>query len=69
MGEKLNEYGILMGEPEGRRPLGRPRRRRVDNKKKNLTVIVRTGIDWIHLAMDRDKWKVLVNTEIKLRVP
>jgi hypothetical protein len=69
MGEKRNEYRILVGKPEGKRPLGRPRRRWVDNIKMNLREIGWDGIDWIDLAHDRDKWSVLVNTVMNLRVP
>jgi hypothetical protein len=67
MGEKRNACRILVGKPEGKRPLGRPRRRWVDNNKMNLIVI--GGMDWIDLAQNRGKWRALVNTEINLRVP
>jgi hypothetical protein len=54
-GEKRNAYRILAGEPEGKRPLGRPRRRWVDNIKINLRKIGWDGMDWIDLAQDRDQ--------------
>jgi hypothetical protein len=69
MGETRNSYRILVGKPEGKRPLGRPRRRWVDNIKMDLGEIGRDGRDWIELAEDRDQWRALVNTVIKLRVP
>jgi hypothetical protein len=53
-GEKMNACGILVGKPEGKRPLGRPRRRWVDNIKMNLREIGCGGMDWINLAKDRD---------------
>jgi hypothetical protein len=64
-----NPYSILVGTPEGKRPLGRPRRRRVDNIKMNLREIGWGGMDWIELAQDRDQWRTLVNTVMNLRVP
>jgi hypothetical protein len=57
------------GIPEGKRPLGRPRRRCVDNIKMDLREIGWHGIDWIDLAQIRDQWRTLVNTVINLRVP
>jgi hypothetical protein len=60
---------ILVGRPEGRRPLGRPRRRWEDNIKMDLREIGFGDVDWIHLAQDRDRWRALVNTVINLRVP
>jgi hypothetical protein len=69
MGEKGNAYRILVGKPEGRRPLGRPRRRWVDNIKMDLREIGRIGGNWIYLAQDRDHWRALVNTVMNLRVP
>jgi hypothetical protein len=69
MGEKRNAYGILVGMPEGKRPLGRPRRRWVDNIKMDLRGIGWDGMDWIDLAQNRDQWKALVNTVMNLRVP
>jgi hypothetical protein len=55
MGENRNEYRTLMGKPEGKRPLGRPRRRLVNNIKMNLGEIGWDGVDWIDLAQDRDQ--------------
>jgi hypothetical protein len=65
----LNAYRILVGKPEGKRPLGRPRRRWVDNIKKDLREIGQDGVDWIELAQDRDQLRALVNTVMNLRVP
>jgi hypothetical protein len=64
--EKRNAYRILVGMPEGKRPLKRPRRRWVDNIKTDL----RGGrMDWIDLAQNRDQWRALVNPVMNLRVP
>jgi hypothetical protein len=68
MGEKRNAYRILVGKPEGRRPLGRPRRRWVDNIEMDLREIGRDGVDWVCLAQDRDQWRALVNMVMNLRV-
>jgi hypothetical protein len=62
IGEKKNAHRMLMGKPEGKRPLGRPRRMWVDNIKIDLREIGLDGMDWIDLAQDRDQWKALVNT-------
>jgi hypothetical protein len=59
----------IVGEAKGKRPLGRPRRRWVDNIKMDLRDIGWGGIDWIDLARDRDQWKALVNTVLNLQVP
>jgi hypothetical protein len=67
--ETRNAYRILVGKPEGKRPLGRPRRRRADNIKMDLREKEWDGMDWIELAQDRNKWRALVNTVKKLRVP
>jgi hypothetical protein len=64
MGEKRNAYRLLVGKPEGKRPLGR-----VDNIKMDPTEIGWGGADWIDPAQDRDQWKALVNTVMNLRVP
>jgi hypothetical protein len=69
MGEKRDAYRILVRKPEGKRPVGRPRRRWVDNIKMDLREIGWDGVDWIELAQDRDQWRALVNTVVKLRVP
>ena len=62
-------YRVLMGKPEGTIPLGRPRRRWEDNIKMDLQEVRCGGMDWIELAQDRDRWRVLVNTVMNLRVP
>jgi hypothetical protein len=68
-GEKENAYRILLGKPEVKRSLRRPRSRWVDNIKMDLREIEWNGMDWIDLAQDRDQWKALVNTVMNLRVP
>jgi hypothetical protein len=68
-GEKRNTYRLLVGKPEGRRPLGRQRRRWVDNIKMDILEIGWDGMDWIDLAQDRDKWRALVKALMNLRVP
>jgi hypothetical protein len=65
MGEKRNAYRVLVGKQEGKRPLGRQRRRWVDN----IREIGWDGMDWIDLPQDRDQWKALVNVVMNLRVP
>jgi hypothetical protein len=69
MGETRSAYIILVGKPEGKRPLGRPRRRWEDNIKVDLRETGWGGMDWIDLAQDRDQWRALVNTVLNLRVP
>jgi hypothetical protein len=69
MGDKRNAYRVLMGNPEGKRPVGRPRRRWVDNIKMDLREIGWNGGDWIDLAQDMDQWRALVNAVMNLRVP
>jgi hypothetical protein len=69
MGERRNAYRILVGKPEGMRPLGKPRRRWVDHIKMDLRAVEWDGRDWIDLAQDRDRWRVHVNTVMNLRVP
>jgi hypothetical protein len=68
MGEKRGAYRVLVGRPEGRRPLGRPRRRWEDNIKMDLQE-VGWGMNWIELAQVRDRWRALVNAVMNLRVP
>jgi hypothetical protein len=62
------QYRILVGKPEGKKALGRPRRRWVDNIKMYLRDIVWDGMNWIHLAQDRDQWRALVNMVMNLLV-
>jgi hypothetical protein len=69
MGETRNAYRILVGKPEGKRPVVRPRRRFMDNIKMNLIEIEWGGMDWIELTQGRDKCRALVNTMTNLRVP
>jgi hypothetical protein len=69
MGEVRGAYNILVGKPEGRRPLGRLRRRWEDNIKMDLGKIGFGDVDLIRLAQDRDRWRALVNTVMSLRVP
>jgi hypothetical protein len=68
-GAKRNSYRILVGKREGKRSLGRLRRRWVDNIKMNLREIEWGGMKLIDLAQDRDKWRILVKTVINLRIP
>ena len=69
MGEERGVYRVLLGKPEGRRPLGRPRRRWVDNIRMDLQEVVCRFMDWIWLAQDRDRWRTLVSAVMNLRVP
>jgi hypothetical protein len=66
---KGNAYRILVGKPEGKKPLGRPRRRWASNIKMDLRKIGWGGMDWIGLAQDRDQWRALVNTVMNSQVP
>jgi hypothetical protein len=68
MGEKRGAYRILVGRPEGRRQLGKHRRKWEDNIKMDLHE-VGWGMDWIELAQDRDRWRALVNAVMNIRVP
>jgi hypothetical protein len=68
-GYKSKAYGILVGKPEGKRPLGRSRRRCVDNIRMDLVEVGWGDVDWIGLAQDRDRWRALVNAAMNLRVP
>jgi hypothetical protein len=68
MGEKLNTYRLLVGKPEGKRSLERPRCRWVDNIKMNLREVGWDFMDWIDLAEDRDQWRALVNMIMNLWV-
>jgi hypothetical protein len=69
MGKKKSAYRILVGKPEGKRPLGRPKRRWEDNIEMELREIRWGGMDWIDLDQDREQWRALVNTVMNLRVP
>jgi hypothetical protein len=69
MGEKRNMYMLLVGKPEGKRPLGRPRCRWIDNIKMDLLEIGLNVVDWIGLAQHRYRWRALVNLVMNLRVP
>jgi hypothetical protein len=69
IGEKRNVYRLLVGKPEGKRPLGRPRRRWMDNIKKDLLEIGLNVVDWIGLAQDWYRWRAFVNSVMNLWVP
>jgi hypothetical protein len=69
VGNKSNVYRLLVGKPEGKRPLGRPRRRWIDNIKMDLLEIGLSVVDWIGLAQDRYRWRALVNSVMNLRAP
>ena len=69
MGEERVVYRVLVGKPEGRRPLERPRRRWVDNIRMDLQEVGRGYMDWIGLAQDRDRWRTVVSAVMNLRVP
>jgi len=69
MGEEKGAYRVLLGKPEGRRPLGRPRRRWVDNIRLDLQEMRCGYMDWIGLAQDRDRWQTVVSTVMNLWVP
>jgi hypothetical protein len=68
MGEERNTYRLLVGNPEGKRQLGRPRRRWMNNIKMDLGEVGWCSVDWIDLAQDRDKWRALVNSVLNLWV-
>jgi len=69
LGEERGVYGFLVGKPEGKGPLGRPRRRWVDNIGTDLQEVGFGYMDWIGLAQDRDRWRKLVSVVMNLRVP
>ena len=69
MGEERRLYRVLLGKPEGRRPLERPRRRWVDNIRMDLQEVGSGYMDWIGMAQDRDRWRTLVSAGMNVRVP
>ena len=69
MGEERGVYRVLVGKPEGKRPMGRPRLRWKDNIKMDLQEVGGACRDWMDLAQDRDRWRALVSTVMNLRVP
>ena len=69
MGERRDVYRVLVGNPEGKRPFGSPRRRWEDNSKMDLQEVRCGGMDWIELAEYRGRWRALVNAVMNLRVP
>jgi hypothetical protein len=69
MGEKRNAYRLLVGKQDGKKPLGRPRRRLVDNIRMDLVGAGRGDVEWIGLAQDRGRWRALVNSVLNFRIP
>jgi hypothetical protein len=69
MRERRGVYRVLVGKPEGKKPLGRPRRRWEDNIKIELQEVGCGGMEWIELALDMDRWRATVNAVMNLRVP
>ena len=69
IGEERGMYRVLVGKSEGKRPLGRPRRRWVDNIGMDIQEVGSGYVDWIGLAQDRDRWRTLVSAVMNLRVP
>jgi hypothetical protein len=69
MGDRIGAYRVLVGRPEGRRPLGRPRRRWDGNIKMDLQEMGSGGMNWLALAQDRDRWRALLNAVMNLLVP
>jgi hypothetical protein len=69
MGKMRNAYKILVGKAEGKRHLGRPTRSWEDNIRMNRRETGKEGVDWIHLAQDKDQWRAVVNTVMNLRFP
>ena len=69
MGARRGVYRVLVGKPQGKRPIGRPRLRWEDNIKMDLQEVGCGGMDWIELAQDRDRWRALVIAVMNIRVP
>jgi hypothetical protein len=69
MGERRGVYRVVVGKPEGKRPLGRPRFRWENNIKMDLQEVGCGGMEWVELAQDRDSWRALVSTVMNLRIP
>jgi hypothetical protein len=69
MKEKMNAYRLLVGKPKRKRPLGRPRRRWMDNIRMYIGEVGWGDVDWIGVAQDRNRWRALVNSVLNLRVP
>jgi hypothetical protein len=69
IGEKRNAYRLFVGKPEGRRSLGRPRRKWLDNMRMDFVQVGWCDVDWIGLAQDWDRWRALVSSVLNLRVP
>jgi hypothetical protein len=69
MGEKKNTYRLLVRKPEGRRPVGRPRRGWLNNIRLHFVEVGWGDVDWIGLAQEKDRWRALVNSVLSLRVP
>ena len=68
-GDRRGAYRVLVRVPEGKRPVGRPRRRWEDNNKMDVEAVGWGGLDWIDLAQERERWRTLVNAVMNLRVP
>jgi hypothetical protein len=69
MDEERNMYRLLVGKPKGKKPLGSPKHRRLNNIMIDLEETAWGGVDWIGLAQDRDRWRAIVNSVLNLRVP